>query len=59
MASYFVSESLAEECVPESNITNAFIVEKLTSGDEGARRQLEHGRKISRVGSTRTSKLTR
>lgn len=49
MSSHFLSESLAGECIPESNITNAFVVEKLDSGHEGMGQQLEQGMKISSV----------
>jgi len=49
MASHFVSESLAEECVPESDITNGFMVEKLASGHEKVKRCLEEGMKIHSV----------
>src|SRR5690242_18678047 len=45
MASHFVSKALAEECIPESDITNTFIVEKLAGGHEQVKCCLEEGMK--------------
>jgi len=46
---YFHSESLARCCIPESNLTNAFIVDKLTGGYSNLAEQLNDGKKISEV----------
>jgi len=49
MASHFVSAPLAEECVPESDITNGFMVEKLAGGHEKVKHCLEEGMKVHGV----------
>lgn len=51
MALHFLSPALANECIPESDISNAFVVEKLAEGHEKMREQLEVA-KISGVWQT-------
>jgi hypothetical protein len=49
MASHFVSESVAAECVPESDISNAFLVEKLASANAELGERLKEGKKVAKV----------
>jgi len=50
MTCHFISESLAEECVPESDISNAFL-KKLAGGHAEMKEQIDAGNKIVKVGS--------
>jgi hypothetical protein len=46
-APHFHSESIARECIPESTLTNSFLVEKLSAGHAVLAEPLKSGMKVS------------
>lgn len=49
MASYFLSELLAGECIPETDITHAYLVERLATGHPEMGRCLGQGMRVCGV----------